>query len=606
MLKNSFLKHRFASMTLRSRLLLYFVLVSIIPVLLIGVVSYTVSVNIVKEKAMQFSNQMIGQVTGEIDTLLLDAYKVSMMVAEEPTIQVVLRKPLNENIAQRYSTDLMMDTRLNFIQSSYRNEFFGFYVIGANGGKYKSNFYSVKEYELRDMDWYRKTINSNEPVWFSTHTGSYAVETIGERLISVGFPIIDKATGKKLGIVLIDMEEELLSQTAGSRLGKTGYMVILDKNNRVISHPHKSLISQTILISEMAAKGMGSYVENSFETKTVGRAIVISKTSPVSGWKIIGVLPMSELTKDSRMVGYIIAGMLMIICFLALITAWAVAGSIANPIKKLMFLMRQVEEGNFSVTMKVKYDDEIGKLGKSFNVMIEEIGKLMDKVYQEQKELRKAELKALQAQINPHFLYNTLDSIIWMSRAKRNEDVISMVTALTKLFRIAISKGKDIITIQEEIEHIHSYLIIQQIRYKNKLSFRINVPDFLAKFETLKLILQPIVENAIYHGIKKKREPGMIEVTAREEKNHIIFEINDTGIGMTKEELLALENTLRNTQGEKMESYGLKNVDERIKIFFGPDCGLTFDSQYGVGTKVEIKIPKIPEVGENVKSSLGG
>lgn len=604
-MKISFLKDRFSSLSLRSRLLLYFVLVSIIPVLLIGVVSYTVSVNVVKEKAMQFSRQIIDQVTGEINNLLLDAYKVSVMVAEDPTIQVVLRKPLDEDIARRYSTDLMMDTRLNFIQSSYRNEFFGFYVIGANGGKYKSNFYSVKGGELRNTGWYRRIIASKKPVWFSTHTGSFAVETIGERLVSVGFPIIDKATGKRSGAVLIDIEEDLLSKTSGARLGKTGYLVILDSNNIVISHPHKSLISQKLLISDMALKGMGRFVENSFETKAGGRAIVISQTSSVSRWKIIGVLPWSELYKDSRMVGIIIAGMLIVICILAFLAAWTVAGTVANPIKKLMFLMRKVEEGNLAVTMDVKYDDEIGRLGRSFNVMIGEIGKLMDKVYQEQKELRKVELKALQAQINPHFLYNTLDSIIWMLRAERNEDVIKMVTALTKLFRIGISRGKDIIPIREELEHINSYLTIQQIRYQNKLSYEIRVPEYLEMFVTLKLILQPIVENAIYHGIKRKREPGFISVTAREEQNAVVFEINDTGVGMTPEELKALENTLKNTQGEKMDSYGLKNVNERIKIFFGPEFGLTFSSEYGAGAKVEVKIPKISEVGEDVKSSLG-
>jgi hypothetical protein len=210
------LKSRIGNMSLHSRLLLYFVVVSIIPILLIGVISYSISVNIITERAIQFSRQMIDQVTGEINNLLLDAYRVSVMVADDPTTQMVLRKPLDDDIAKRYSTDLIMDTRLNFIQSNYRNEFFGFYAVGANGSKYKSNFYSVKNGDLRETEWYQKIIKSKAPVWFKTHKGSFVVETIDQLLVSVGFPIIDKATGKISGVVLIDIDEDLFSNITGS------------------------------------------------------------------------------------------------------------------------------------------------------------------------------------------------------------------------------------------------------------------------------------------------------------------------------------------------------------------------------------------------------
>ncbi|MGE5583306.1 MAG: sensor histidine kinase [Bacillota bacterium] len=560
---------------------------------------------IITDRAIQFSGQMITQVTSEINNLLLDSYRVSVMVADEPIIQTALRKPLEADIAQRFSTDLSMDTRLNFIQSSYRDEFFGFYVIGANGGKYKSNFYSVKAADLRDTDWYRKIIHSKEPVWFSTHKGSFAVETVGQLFVSVGFPIVDKASGRISGVVLIDIEEERFSKITGSRLGKTGYMFILDKNNNVVSYPNKSKVSLKIPLDLKTIKDTASFDRNSAVNIDGKNSIVLYKRSPVNGWRIVGVLPVNELTKESRMVGLIIAGLLLVLCLVALGAAWAIAGSVVDPIKKLISLMRKAEEGDLSVYMNVKYNDEVGQLGRSFNLMIGEIGKLMAKVYEEQQELRKAELKALQAQINPHFLYNTLDSIIWLSRAKRDEEVITMATALTKLFRIGISRGRDIISIQEEVEHSDSYLTIQHIRYKNKFSYEIAIPEELTKYQTLKLILQPLIENAIYHGIKMKREPGKIMITAREDEDCLIFEVSDTGIGMTREKLKALENTLKNSSGERLKSYGLKNVNERIKIYFGPEYGLTFFSEYGRGTKVEIKIPKILEVEESVKSSLG-
>lgn len=592
--------------SLHTRLIIYFVIVAIVPILIVGFVSYTLSMKIIKERAMQFSQQMVDQVAGEIDNLLLDTYKVSTMVAEDHTIQQVLRQPMETNISKRYSTDLTLDTRLTYIQSSYRNEFFGFYVLADNGGKYKSNFYTVKNYDLRSSDWYLKIINSKDPVWFGTHVGSFAVETVDELLVSVGFPIIDKASGKNSGVVVIDIEEALLSEITDSLIGKTGYMMILDANNQVISHPDKSMISKEIQINDINSRETLKNFDLPFisKSKTDG-SIVAVKTSEVNGWQIVGVLPVRELIKDGRQFGMIITGMVILICCLALLVAWVIAGSVANPLKKLMLLMKKVEAGDLSVTMKVKYNDEVGQLGKSFNLMVENIAKLMTKVYEEQHELRKAELKTLQAQINPHFLYNTLDSIIWLSRAKRNEDVDKMVTALTKLFRIGISRGKDIISIREEFEHVANYLTIQNIRYKNKFTYDIQLPEELAHYQTLKLILQPIVENAIYHGIKMKKEVGRLTIRAIDADDMIIFEVSDTGKGMTKEQLIALENTLKGMKENIIQSYGVKNVNERLKIFFGPQYGLNFMSEYGVGTTVTIKIPKLAEVNENVESDLG-
>ena len=598
------MKHHLASFSLHSRLLLYFAMVSILPILLIGMASYFILFNVIKERAIQFSGQMISQVASETNNLLQDAYKVAGMVSDDPTIQAVLRRPLDANQASRYSSDLTMDTRLTYIQSSYRNEFFGFYVIGANGGKYKSNFYSVKQSDLTDTAWYRKIVSFKKPVWFSTHMGSYAVQTVGQPLISVGFPIFDKASGKISGVVLIDFEEDIFSGITGSRHGKTGYMYILDRDDFVVSHPQKGFLAHKNPNRKPHSIPNPSR-SGSFMIQTGLHSIFIYQALPLTGWKIVGVLPMKELTKDSTMMGWIIAGVLCLICVSAFLAAWTVAGSVANPIKKLMHLMKRVEAGDLGVMMNVKYDDEIGQLGRSFNVMVGEIRKLMDKVYQEQRELRKAELKALQAQINPHFLYNTLDSIIWLSRAERSDDVVKMVTALTKLFRISLSRGRDIISVGEEIEHVRNYLIIQQIRYKNKFAYSIDLSEELYQYQTLKLILQPLVENAIYHGIKMKREPGCITISGKTQDNCIVFEIKDSGRGMTRTELAALENTLKNSFGEKMDSYGLKNVDERIKIFFGIDYGLTFFSEYGIGTRVEVRIPMILEGEENVKCSTG-
>lgn len=604
-MKKAGLVHKVSSMTLRSRLLFYFILLFIIPVIIISVVSYLLSFDAIKERATQYAVQTIDRASYEMDELMYGAYKTADMIAWDPSLQEPLRNPLDEDLARRYSTDLKTDTRLNFIQS-YGEQYFGFYLIGDNGGKYKSNYCSIRREDLRETSWYRTIISKDGPVWFSTHTDSYAVETTGQPFVSVGLRVIDRATGRICGAVLIDIEEKLLlNKLKSSRLSETGYMFLLDNRNNVVSNPGNVITSQ--ILKDMDSRGISSdNATNSFITNGLGqRSIVIYKVSSLTGWKVGGVIPIRELTRDSDKIGLIIVAMLLFICMLDVIAAWYTSNSIANPIRKLMYLMRKVEDGDLSVSMNVKYNDEIGQLGRSFNIMIEKIGFLMDSVYKEQKNLRKAELKALQAQINPHFLYNTLDSIIWMSKANRNEEVITMVSALTKLFRIALSRGKDVISIQEEIEHINSYLTIQHIRYKNKFTFDINVDEALYKYSIMKLILQPIVENSIYHGIKEKRGMGYIEVRGRDLGDTIVFEVVDNGKGMSKDKLNALRNALNNGTREKIESYGIRNVNERIKIFFGAEYGLTFFSEEDVGTRVEIKIPKLLEVEANAKSNLG-
>ncbi|MCX8130614.1 MAG: sensor histidine kinase [Clostridia bacterium] len=597
--------HRLANMSIRSRLLLYFVMFFIIPIIMIGVISYSVSLSIIKERAVDFSSQTVKRVTDETEKILLEAHKIAVMIANDPTIQEPLRIPQHEDISDRFSTDLKTDSRLSFIES-YSAGFYGFYVIGQNGGKYKSNYCSIKDEDLRKQDWFRKIINSSGPVWFGIHTDSYAVETAGQSFISVGLRIVDKASGQISGVVLIDIAVERFTEvTKDSKLGKTGYMFVVDEKKNEVQGRNDKLVSQTL--NEMEKKylksdrGATGYFVESFGEKS----IVIYNTSLLTGWKTIGIVPMNELTKDSRELGYIIAVLTLMICVFAILSAWYNAATVANPIRKLMLLMKKVEDGDLSVSMNVKYDDEIGRLGRSFNVMIQKIGTLMERVYKEQKELRKAELKALQAQINPHFLYNTLDSIIWMVRANRNEEVIKMVTSLTKLFRIGISRGKDIITIKEEIEHINSYLTIQNIRYKSKFDYEVKIDESLYRYKTLKLILQPLVENAIYHGIKEKRGQGFISITSREEEKSIVLKVEDDGIGMTEEKIGKLKNTLSNSGGETMDSYGVRNVDERIKIFFGSEYGLVFESKPGVGTRVEVTIPKLSEVEDVVKGTIG-
>ena len=278
----------------------------------------------------------------------------------------------------------------------------------------------------------------------------------------------------------------------------------------------------------------------------------------------------------------------------SVVAAWSLSRSIYAPIKKLHDVTTTITKQDLQALMSSDNVDEITELGMSFNIMIGKIKELLDSKIKEQENLKKAELRALQAQINPHFLYNTLDTIIWMAESKKTDEVVEIVSALSNFFRISLSKGMDWITIGEEIERIKSYLTIQKMRYKDILDFKIEVDEDVSENTILKLILQPLVENALYHGIKNKRQGGTISVRAkRKGEAEILLEVEDDGIGFTLEKLNQLHAELSDDSGDiKPESdFGLGNVNKRIRLYYGKPYGLSIQSAYSTGTRVTLVIP---------------
>ncbi len=312
--------------------------------------------------------------------------------------------------------------------------------------------------------------------------------------------------------------------------------------------------------------------------------------------------------------GYVRWQILSIILILSavgfsVVAAWSLSRSIYTPIKKLHDVTTTITKNDLQALMTSDNVDEITELGMSFNIMIGKIKELLDSKIKEQENLKKAELRALQAQINPHFLYNTLDTIIWMAESKKTEQVVEIVGALSNFFRISLSKGMDWITIGEEVERIRSYLTIQKMRYRDILDFNINVDDDVVENTILKLILQPLVENALYHGIKNKRQGGTISIRARRNgMDEVLIEVEDDGIGFTPEKLSQLRAELADDSGDiKLESgFAIGNVNRRIRLYYGKPYGLSIESEYTSGTRVTLVIPaKLDEAARNAELKTG-
>jgi two-component system sensor histidine kinase YesM len=287
-----------------------------------------------------------------------------------------------------------------------------------------------------------------------------------------------------------------------------------------------------------------------------------------------------------------VIGMTVAVAF-SIVAALRISRSIYLPIKKLHDVTTTIAREDLEPLVTSDNVDEITELGMSFNIMVGKVRELLAAKIQEQENLKKAELRVLQAQINPHFLYNTLDTIIWMVESKRTAQVVDLVRALSRFFRISLSKGEDWITVGEEFEHVTSYLAIQKIRYRDILDYQIEVDDAILSATILKLTLQPLVENALYHGIKNKRSGGVIKVSGRCRGDAMIdVEIEDNGMGMTPARLTEVRRALlRDAHATSEGGYGLINVNQRIRLYYGQRYGLTITSEYGAGTTVGLTIP---------------
>lgn len=299
-----------------------------------------------------------------------------------------------------------------------------------------------------------------------------------------------------------------------------------------------------------------------------------------------------ELNKQKEATIRICLVTTIIVILLAIYLTIYAAKSVTVPIRKLCEVTSKVAEGDFTVKTKVMAEDEIAVLTHNFNDMTKEIGILVEDIKKQQENLHIIEMQLLQAQINPHFLYNTLDTIVWLAEAKQTEEVVSMVTYLSDFFRTTLSKGKDFITVKEEQLHIESYLKIQHFRYQDTMDYEINIDEELYDYTIPKLMLQPLIENAICHGIRNKRGKGHIQITGAMDNGEIVFQVIDNGCGMNGEELRKLRSSIEQNENysAKDGGFGIVNVNQRIQAYYGENYGVFFDSEAGEGTTARVCI----------------
>ena len=549
----------------------------------------------------------LGRAEGALDQVLQEAYQIGKSASEDEEIIGALAQP-SEGPADRYLRELMLDNEMAYI-SRYFDRRIQMYVVAENGALFKSGPFSFLYDDYRGQDWYKAILASEDATWFALYDRSHMVRSVKGKFVSLGVPIRSKSSRRALGAVLVEIQVEDALEDA---LSDDRQFYIIDPSLEMtivggLVEQYENDVAMVIGAEGVQVLVTGdekpAFVEDTMGAITywrddfqrdgfirAGGYALAYATISANNWILVSTVPYLELFHAPIVIMCALIVGILALSVLAMLAAGKAAGTITRPILLLNQSVHQVREDNFDVVIEKTRDDEIGDLSDQFNKMVRHIKELMARIIEEQTSRRKYELLLLQAQINPHFLYNTLDSILWLVRMKKNDDASTMLTALTTFFKTGLNKGRDTIPLSQEVANVESYMTIQTFRYKTRLACEAVVDPSLSDLEVPKLILQPLIENAIYHGIKAKDGPGRIELVCERIATGVRIRVTDDGLGMSEEQLMHLREQLRSNDVRSRDSYGVLNVYERLRLFFRDRCGMEIDSAPNDGTRVTITI----------------
>ena len=558
-------------------------------VIIITVISLSYTRQSVFENSSLYTQTIIQQMNQNIDSYIDYMENTSYLVSSNEDVQ----KYLFGDTADPEARDRILSQFETILDS--RSDILNLGIIAENGRMLINNGQHLtnQDLDIHSQEWYTNALEGRESVYLTSSHVQHIIS--GERpwVITLSRGIRNKEMGtgqEKEGVFFIDLNYSAISELCDqSMVGNQGYAFIVDADGNIVYHPQ-----QQQLYNELQTENIDLVMNAGSDIVTWGDGInkkmySISR-SEKTGWTVVDCVRVEELLRRSNEAQSIYVLVAMGLMAVALFFSRFVAKSITLPIQRLCDSMERVQEGDFSVSdIVVDSENEIGSLTKSFNVMTQRIHELMAQNIREQEAKRKSELKALQSQINPHFLYNTLDSIIWMAEGKKNEEVVLMTASLARLLRQSISNEDELVSIGQEIEYARGYLTIQKMRYKDKLEFRIEVEPSILNIRLIKLVLQPVIENTIYHGLKYKESRGLLLVKGFMKNGNAVLQVIDDGVGMDQETLDHIYE--RHKVDYHSNGVGIYNVQKRLQLYYGNEYGIVYESKPGEGTTATITIP---------------
>ena len=571
-------KFSIKNLSIGSLIFIYFTVAAIIAIALISLIMFERFTNSLNATIIEENAGIIGKAGESVDSYLRNAMKIS--------------DSIYYNVIK--NTDISDDNIKNGMNLIYVNNdnMIDDIALIAGDGTLIESMPALRlrdDINVSDKDFFKKSMAKSEYIYFSMpHIRNLfdRNENSYSWVISMSRAVEVTSEGKATqAVLLINLNymffEELFSNV---NLGNGGYIYLINDKGDIIWHPRQNEIyAGRFMENNKYAAGLkdGISVEN-----IGGKKLTVNiRTIGYTGWKLVGVTGSAVLNADGMKFRLFVLFVADLFLFLLAVVNAFISNRISNPIRRLDGSVREIERGNLDVKIVPSGSYEVEHLGNSVKNMLSRIKVLMSDLVEEHNAKRKSEFDTLQSQINPHFLYNTLDIIVWMIENEKPDKAVSIVTALAKFFRISLSKGKNIITVR-------NYLMIQNMRFKNRFEYNIKVDDEVLSYSSLKLMLQPLVENAIYHGMEFMDGDGEIDVSVYKENDDLYFTIADNGLGMS-EDVAATLLSKDIVPSKRGSGIGVKNVNERIKLYFGAGYGLFVESEPDEGTKITIHLPAI-------------
>lgn len=573
---------RFRDFSIRTKLIIGFLTILLPLVLILSIVFYSYSAEIVLKQSLEQTREIVEQFSISLDNYMGLMRNKMEILADSPTIQEELNTHQDKEDIKNdsfYSRNKRIRRIMLQIYSSVTMN--DVEIYGINETNHYLSLWS-KKYEMPDKDILFENANLSKG-------RSVLVNNINDAdTIQMIKMVKDLQTYKPIGYIRFGLKRNYIEKMAKNiNFGSDGSVVIFDENlNKISGIAHDSALSK--LLKEKPSIGNFSYSEG----KNEYTAVHIHSDS--TGWTTVGVIPLRYINKDLAGIQYLTVIIIVLTIIIGVTVSVIIAQSLILPLENTVNALEKFSRGDFAVRLKENRCDEIGKLNRIFNKAIKEINELMQKVTQSEILNKEMEFKTLQSQMNPHFLYNTLDTINWLAFKEKQTEICNLVAAISSLIRASISNKKSIITIEQELDYVKNYIYIQHIRYKDRFDIIYDIDESLLKQAVPKLIIQPIVENAIIHGIENSKNKNLLYISVKRENECIIIIVKDTGIGMTDEKVSELLKEPLNAEGDEQKAHtnlGLYAVHKRIQLMYGDLYGLTVQSQAGEGTTVTLHIP---------------
>ncbi|TJY42650.1 sensor histidine kinase [Cohnella pontilimi] len=586
---------RMKDWSIRQKLFSTYVLLIVLPLGIISMISFTLFMSSFEKRIVNSFKDLNQQIISNSDTFLKNMLKISEMPFYDQRLLDILSKDYStveyemfeRSQDYRYVNDTFFKDLFMF-----NNDIDSLVIYPQSGGYvYRRGYQVIYNYDYSPVEenWYKRIIdNGGAPVVIGLHKEKQVSSPVKD-VVSIGRVIVDSNSNRKLGVFIINLRSEVLSNLyKGLKFSSDVEQVIVDENDTVLFSTDRREIGQSFdsLLERYNPKLSATPGEGGGK----GDYYIMSDTSSISGWKFYSIIHKKTLFSEVNQIRRLTLYTLVLLSVVAFFVAYLLSRRISTPIVRLSRKMRRVELWEFHMTVVPDSRDEIGQLGNAFNKMTREIKGLIVQIKAEEHKKRNAELNALQNQINPHFMYNTLTMIKWMSQAQRADNITEVLDALIRILTFSTRNTEEYVTIEEEMTFIRYYMQLLQMRYYNAFEFECRVSEEVLSYRTLKFIVQPFVENSVFHGFVEKTRTYKLTVEVERIEDAVVFAIRDDGIGMKKERMQELLHHVEKGS-HKINSIGISNVFKRIQMHFGTDYGVDIHSEWGSGTTVRIRVP---------------